>query len=90
MPGSSGGRAGPPAPGLSTSSTGPGAEAGQPRLYQGETSSDFGSRQEQLNTKFTINLTSKLDQDFNYVKPQDWRKSGLQNKLNVGFRLSDP
>ena len=57
MPGSSGGRAGPPTPGLSTSSTGPAAEVGQPRLYLGETSSDFGSRQEQLNTKFTINLT---------------------------------
>ena len=78
MPGSSGGWAGPSTPGLSAGSTGPGAEAGQPRLYPGETSSDFGSRQEQLNTKFTINLTSKLDQDFNYVKPQDWRKSGLQ------------
>ena len=57
MPGSNGGRAGPPAPGLSTSSTGPGAEAGQPRLYQGETSSDFGSRQEQLNMKVTTTLT---------------------------------
>ena len=57
MPGSSGGRAGPPTLGLSTSSTGPGAEAGQPRLYQGETSSDFGSRQEQLNMKVTTTLT---------------------------------
>ena len=64
MPGSSGGWAGPPAPGLSTSSTGPGAEAGQPRLYQGETSSDFGSRQEQLNTnvnnQFNIQTRPRL------------------------------
>ena len=33
------------------------------------------------------NYKNKLDQDFNYVKPQDWikRMSGLQKRLDLDY-----
>ena len=35
----------------------------------------------------SANYKNKLDQDFNYVKPQDWIKkmSGLQKRLGLDY-----